>query len=410
MAGAHAAGLAVDRAAEIDAALRLARRVSTAHRARRRGRGLAACGSSSPRPASRSSSAASATSRRLQPLGARADNAALLRRAGVTVVLVSDSYGDGRLQRAQRALRGGQRRGERHDVGRRAARGDAAPADVFGVADRIGTLQPGRDANVVVWSGDPFEFATTADLVLVRGQPVEGRTREQELGSGTLTGVTVEIMESFAAWVANTHGVHADLDFVEEPDWPTFYGRVRDGAGGVFGLGNVTITDARRDELAFSPPYMTNVAVLITHESVPELARLDDAAPRFGGLTPVAFEGTLHETRMRELRDAHLPGVPIEMATSNAAILERVATGCCFAWIDGYNFWRAQEGGAPLRRHAVGDDPGETFGIIMPRDSDWAPVLDEFFRRDGGWIRSPEYRSIMERHLGTAVTAVLLGT
>jgi len=43
------------------------------------------------------------------------------------------------------------------------------PAELFGVADRIGTLEAGRDANVVVWSADPFEFSTRAEHVFVRG-------------------------------------------------------------------------------------------------------------------------------------------------------------------------------------------------------------------------------------------------
>ena len=36
------------------------------------------------------------------------------------------------------------------------------PAEIFGVADRVGSLAPGKLANVVVWSGDPFEFASAA--------------------------------------------------------------------------------------------------------------------------------------------------------------------------------------------------------------------------------------------------------
>ena len=44
------------------------------------------------------------------------------------------------------------------------------PAEVFGVADRVGSLQAGRDANVVVWSGDPFEF-TTRRRARVRARP-----------------------------------------------------------------------------------------------------------------------------------------------------------------------------------------------------------------------------------------------
>ena len=48
----------------------------------------------------------------------------------------------------------------------------ATPAQILGVADRIGTLAPGRDADVVVWSGDPFDPTTAARHVFVGGEEV----------------------------------------------------------------------------------------------------------------------------------------------------------------------------------------------------------------------------------------------
>jgi imidazolonepropionase-like amidohydrolase len=55
------------------------------------------------------------------------------------------------------------------------------PAETFGVADRVGSLQVGRAANVVVWSGDPFEFATKAERVYIRGALQGGKSRADEL-------------------------------------------------------------------------------------------------------------------------------------------------------------------------------------------------------------------------------------
>ena len=55
------------------------------------------------------------------------------------------------------------------------------PAEVFGVADRIGSLQAGRDANVVIWNGDPFEFSTVAEHVFVRGREYTELDRQQLL-------------------------------------------------------------------------------------------------------------------------------------------------------------------------------------------------------------------------------------
>jgi len=55
------------------------------------------------------------------------------------------------------------------------------PAEIFGVSDRVGSLAPGHDANVVVWSGDPFEFTTRAEHVWVRGVERPGKTRQDLL-------------------------------------------------------------------------------------------------------------------------------------------------------------------------------------------------------------------------------------
>jgi imidazolonepropionase-like amidohydrolase len=45
-------------------------------------------------------------------------------------------------------------------------------AEIIGVGDRIGTLQPGKDADIVVWDGDPFEYLTQARCVLIDGRMV----------------------------------------------------------------------------------------------------------------------------------------------------------------------------------------------------------------------------------------------
>ena len=45
----------------------------------------------------------------------------------------------------------------------------ANPAKSLGLLDRVGTLEPGKVADVVVWSGTPFSVYAFADLVLIDG-------------------------------------------------------------------------------------------------------------------------------------------------------------------------------------------------------------------------------------------------
>jgi len=52
-------------------------------------------------------------------------------------------------------------------------------AEVCGVADRVGSLEPGKDADLVVLDGDPFEVQTKVQQVWIEGKPVD---LQRELG------------------------------------------------------------------------------------------------------------------------------------------------------------------------------------------------------------------------------------
>ncbi len=229
-------------------------------------------------------------------------------------------------------------------------------------------------------------------------------------GEGRLTGVTVELLRDFARHVSRTQGLDVEVQWVEEPLWADFYGYVRDSQGAAFGIGNVTITEARDEELDFSPPYLRNIAVLVTHESVPELGSMNDIGSAFTGLTALRYPGTLHEARLLEIRDTLFPEMTFRPVASNDELVGSLtADEGVFGYIDIYNYWRAREAGRPLRRHPVGDDAAETFGVILPNRSDWTPVIRSFFEADGGYTNSARYLELLRSHLGEELAGLLTG-
>lgn len=55
------------------------------------------------------------------------------------------------------------------------------PAETFGVGDRVGTIAPGKLADLVLWSGDPLDVANTAQQVWLGGRAMPMRSRQTEL-------------------------------------------------------------------------------------------------------------------------------------------------------------------------------------------------------------------------------------
>lgn len=115
-------------------------------------------------------------------LGQRQENLALLRAAGVQVAIVGNGAG---------GEDGFNVRNLRYEAGNAVAYGmswdDAlrsitlAPAEILGLSDRIGSLSVGKVANVVIWSGDPFEYASQPEHVFVAGTETKVLTRQDQL-------------------------------------------------------------------------------------------------------------------------------------------------------------------------------------------------------------------------------------
>ncbi|MDV3467567.1 amidohydrolase family protein [Stenotrophomonas sp. C3(2023)] len=112
-------------------------------------------------------------------LGATLENAARLQRAGVPVSF------------AQREDVSHNARKIRQLAGNAVAHGlpwadglaglTRVPAQVLGVADRIGSIEPGMQADLVLWEGDPLDVAHYAEQVWLGGQAMPMRSRQTEL-------------------------------------------------------------------------------------------------------------------------------------------------------------------------------------------------------------------------------------
>jgi imidazolonepropionase-like amidohydrolase len=111
-------------------------------------------------------------------LGATLENAARLSRAGVTVALASFDTQNSRLlrQEAGNAIANGMDRAAALEAV------TLAPARLWGVADRVGSIEVGKDADLVVWANaDPFELTAGAEHVFIKGVEVPRVTRQTRL-------------------------------------------------------------------------------------------------------------------------------------------------------------------------------------------------------------------------------------
>jgi imidazolonepropionase-like amidohydrolase len=111
------------------------------------------------------------------PFDAAYANAARLHAAGVRFAIVSDSDSKARNLPYEAAM--ARAHGLPADAALRAI--TLTPAEIFGVADLVGSLSEGKDANVVVATGDIMDHRTAIKHVFIDGVEQPLTTRHTKL-------------------------------------------------------------------------------------------------------------------------------------------------------------------------------------------------------------------------------------
>lgn len=122
------------------------------------------------------------------------ENIALVDDAGACAIVHSDdAQGIQRLnQEAAKAMAAGNQAGIETTYEEAIRWITVNPAKALGIDDRVGTLEVGRNADVVIWSGDPFSVYTHADQVFIDGALQYDRSdpstwRQSDFSTGRVT-------------------------------------------------------------------------------------------------------------------------------------------------------------------------------------------------------------------------------
>ncbi|MBX2945944.1 MAG: transporter substrate-binding domain-containing protein [Cyclobacteriaceae bacterium] len=251
------------------------------------------------------------------------------------------------------------------------------------------------------YAGDTWAQVKSAGKGTISFAYVETPSFVYKDDAGKLTGICVDITSDFIEWVNKTKGVSLQSKYVGDgTNFKGMYDKVKVSTGGVFGLGNITITEERKREVKFSPPFITNFAILITQNNVPTLAKLEDISATFSKLTAYTAKGTLNEKRILELKK-YYPSMKVVTLDTSPEVYQKVFSDPnAFSYLDLAFYLKAVSERKSVKRHPVGDKAAEQFGFIMPMNSDWLPLLEEFFKAEGGYTNSQQYKSILQKHLG----------
>jgi ABC-type amino acid transport substrate-binding protein len=222
---------------------------------------------------------------------------------------------------------------------------------------------------------------------------------------GKVKGVCVDILQDFVAFVQDKYGKSIKVNYVaEETVFSDFLSNVKTTPN-IMGITSVTVTEERKKFLKFTPPFLTNPVVLITHKDAPPITSLENLSSAYGGYTAEVITGSTHAKHMENIKNRYYPTLKLAYNSSGPLILDRIKTNPkLFTILDFTEFVDATRKQLPVKRQNV-DISKEDLAFIMAQQSDWDVIWNEFMTPE--YKSSIRYRKVIVDNLGANFLSVV---
>lgn len=218
---------------------------------------------------------------------------------------------------------------------------------------------------------------------------------------GQIKGVCVDILVDFQKYIESKYGKKISLHYVgEETEFPRFLSTIQ-STPNLLGVTNTSITEERKKVMKFTPPFMNNQVILLTHKNVPSLKTLSEISQAFKGFTAQVISGSTHVDYMDKIKKEHFPNLKIETVPSGDLIIKNLsADQKLFSVIDFTEYIGVIKKRMPVRKHDVEIGTPEALGFIMSKQTDWDEVWKEFLTPE--YRKSIRYKEIIAQNLGSS--------
>ena len=218
--------------------------------------------------------------------------------------------------------------------------------------------------------------------------------------TGKLEGICVEVFEDFVQYLKDEKGIALTYEYVGDgADFKKTYNSVKNGSGGVFGLGNFSITQDRKKEISFTDPYLNSFIILVTSSSVPQLTATDNISEVLKGFKAYSLPGTVVEAEIERFKKEYLPDLEIVNVSSAEELTTRIANDPRSLTFIGMNLLLDSRD-KQLRYHRSVQRGTSGVAFILPKDSDWTQPFNEFLSSDRGYAKSERFKQVLVKHIG----------
>jgi membrane-bound lytic murein transglycosylase MltF len=220
----------------------------------------------------------------------------------------------------------------------------------------------------------------------------------QEVG-GKPRGLCVDLLEDFTAYVKKKYNKEVAIRYVgKEAIFANFLSTV-EHSDNLLGIANVAMTEERRRIFKFTPSFLSNPLVIITHKIVPNIGTITDLKT-LSGYSAEVIDGSAHARMVNKIKQEFWPDLKVAYGQSSQDIVKKIATHPhLFTVMDLTDFISASRNNLPVKKQLKAIGRNED-AFIMSKRNDWDVLWNEFLTDD--YRKGSTYRKSIADNLGAS--------
>jgi ABC-type amino acid transport substrate-binding protein len=222
---------------------------------------------------------------------------------------------------------------------------------------------------------------------------------------GKLAGVCIDMLEDFRLFVKAKYEVDLVIEFREEKSFAKFLTLIGKSPT-LLGVSTVSVTEERKKRFHFSPYFISNPNIIVTHKDAPKLSSLNEISTIYKGFSMKVIAGSTHKDIANSVRARYAPDLVIAEGTASRDIFNEMRTNKnLFTIIDFGEYLGAHKNKFPITRQPVKLEMEDKLAFIMGKNSDWEPLWREFLTDE--YRQSSRYKKIISENLGLAYLGMI---
>lgn len=220
-----------------------------------------------------------------------------------------------------------------------------------------------------------------------------------------IDGVEHDLASAFIDYLRKNYNVEIEMHWIETNSFGEVLNTIENGSGGTFGSSSISITPERKKLFNFTPPYLADVAVMITNANLPIALSEDELKKILQGNTAISITNTTLVSSLEDLREELAIDFDIEFVRNSGNIIRFIGERPnSFGYIDIANFLIAIESNNSVRRQFFFPVKLEGLAMIYPKNSDWSEPVNAYFK--SAQFQKDKHE-IIEKYLGKNATEII---